>query len=98
MADCREPSGLVSYRTGKIIFRGSSVGRASVSEAEGRGFEPLPLNQFIFPYSSVGRAPEYESGGRVFDSHYGNCGRISAVDYLSVQQEGVGSIPTGHPN
>jgi len=32
---------------GGLMWGGSSVGRASRSQCEGRGFDPLPLHQFI---------------------------------------------------
>ena len=56
----------------------SSVGRASASQAEGRGFEPrLPLrfdNLVLVPSGVIGNTPDSDSGKSRFDPWGGNGG------------------------
>ena len=64
---CSVALGIRLHATELLPLRGSSsVGRASASQAEGRGFEPrLPLMQSVATLGSIGTAVPSAAGSRL---------------------------------
>src|SRR5688500_6902866 len=61
------------YNPAPRSWGGSSAGRASRSQCEGRGFDPLPLHQFLLlPSLTVaGHKPRLKKGVATGDAHVG---------------------------